>query len=60
MNGMQNWFFFRSFITKTKHSYFLAMMYKIPILSYNIKPTNYDDEMYKLIGGSFHANTVMN
>jgi hypothetical protein len=36
---------------------YLAMMYRVPVLSYNFRPTNYDDDMYRLIGGSYHAES---
>ena len=36
---------------------YLAMMFSVPILSYNLRPTDYDDDMYRIIGGSYHAET---
>ncbi len=37
---------------------YIAMMLRVPIISYNLVETDYQDDMYKLIGGSFHAETV--
>ena len=34
---------------------FIAMMHRIPILSYDLRTTEYFDDMYEKIGGSFHA-----
>jgi hypothetical protein len=36
---------------------YLAMIYGVPVLSYNLRPTDYDDDMYRLIGGSYHAES---
>jgi hypothetical protein len=36
---------------------FIAMMHSIPILSYNLRTTEYFDDMYEKIGGSFHAKS---
>ncbi len=37
---------------------YIAMMLQVPIISYNLVETDYQDDMYKIIGGSFHAETV--
>ncbi|PCI29354.1 MAG: hypothetical protein COB67_04165 [SAR324 cluster bacterium] len=37
---------------------YIAMMYAVPVVSYNIYETDYDDDMYRLIGGSFHSETL--
>lgn len=37
---------------------FLAMMYGVPIISYNILTTNYEDEMYAALDGSIHVRSV--
>ena len=34
---------------------FIAMQFRIPIISYNLKETNYEDDMYEYLGGSFHV-----
>ena len=34
------------------------MLTRIPIVSYNILDTEYGDEMYKVLGCSFHAETT--
>jgi len=36
---------------------FIAMMHKIPIISYDLHPTNYYDGMYENFECSFHART---
>lgn len=36
---------------------YLAMLFRIPVLSYNLRATDYDDDMYRIIGGSFHAES---
>jgi len=38
---------------------YIAMMLGVPILSYNLKPTDYDDEMYRIIDGSYHAESAI-
>lgn len=37
---------------------FIAMAMEVPIISYNLRETNYDDDMYKILGGSFHSESV--
>ena len=37
---------------------YIAMMLKVPIISYDLAETNYQDDMYKLLGGSFHVETA--
>lgn len=37
---------------------YIAMMLQVPVISYNLVETDYQDDMYKLIGGSFHVETV--
>lgn len=37
---------------------YIAMLTRIPIVSYNILDTEYGDEMYKVLGCSFHAETT--
>lgn len=37
---------------------FIAMQLKVPIISYNLVGTEYEDDMYKALGGSFHAEKV--
>ena len=34
---------------------FIAMQFRIPIISYNLRETNYEDDMYEYLGGSFHV-----
>lgn len=36
---------------------FIALMFETPIVSYNLRATNYEDDMYKYLGGSHHAET---
>ena len=43
--------------TKAKHYRILGFIFKIPIISYNIHITNYDDDLYKVLGGSMHSET---
>ena len=37
---------------------YIAMLTNTPIVSYNILDTEYGDDMYKILGCSFHAETV--
>ena len=37
---------------------FLIMLLKKPIISYNILDTQYEDDMYKIMGGSFHCENL--
>ena len=37
---------------------YIAMTLRVPIISYDLAKTDYEDDMYKLIGGSFHAESV--
>ena len=37
---------------------YIAMLTSTPIVSYNILDTEYGDDMYKVLGCSFHAETV--
>jgi hypothetical protein len=44
-------------VQKQSTAGYLGMMFRVPILSYNLLSTGYDDEMYELIGGSYHAES---
>jgi len=37
----------------------MAMRYSIPVLSYNLVRTDYEDNMYKILGGSEHVESVV-
>lgn len=37
---------------------YIAMLKHIPIVSYNLLETNYFDDMYEKIGGSFHSKNI--
>ncbi len=37
---------------------YIAMLFKTPILSYNLYDTDYEDDMYKMLDASFHAENV--
>lgn len=37
---------------------FMAMRFRVPIISYNLIETQYEDHMYKALGGSFHAESL--
>lgn len=36
---------------------FIAMLFNMPLISYDLVDTDYYDNMYELIGGSFHCKT---
>jgi hypothetical protein len=37
---------------------YIAMLKHVPIISYNLLETNYFDDMYERIGGSFHSKNI--
>ncbi len=37
---------------------YLAMLYRVPIISYNLVATHYVDNMYKYLDGSWHAEST--
>lgn len=37
---------------------YIAMIKHVPVISYNLLETNYFDDMYEKIGGSFHSKSV--
>lgn len=37
---------------------FIAMILRKPIISYNLYPTDYEDDMYKILGGSVHVESI--
>lgn len=37
---------------------YIAMIKHVPVISYNLLQTNYFDDMYEKIGGSFHSKSV--
>ena len=37
---------------------YLGFIFKIPVLSYNIYDTNYSDDLYKILGGSMHSESL--
>ena len=44
-------------VQKQSTTGYLGFIFKIPIISYNIHITNYDDDLYKVLGGSMHSET---
>jgi len=36
----------------------IALRLKVPIFSYNLAPTDYEDDMYKILGGSIHVENT--
>ncbi len=45
-------------IQKQSTTGYLAFIYKIPVLSYNIYHTNYYDNLYGILGGSIHSQNI--
>jgi hypothetical protein len=37
---------------------FMAMLFRVPMISYNITKTDYEDDMYEILDASFHVKSI--